>query len=166
MILNGEQSQLEKNSVKSPTQKRYRVVLNLFAAWCVLWLASTTDPDSLLCAYLNELFSEGLHVSAVEYAFAAYRWAHPLYGRNGSMLMPRAIQALEGFRKLCPSLMRMPTSHLAMWALVGCLCIMGEPVMAVSLLLQWDLLLRPGELIRLTSKTLVAPAPLAEHMSH
>ncbi|CAE7735243.1 unnamed protein product [Symbiodinium necroappetens] len=158
----GAPSLLELNKVRRlATQERYHTTVETFLFWCRGHFSMTQSFDYLLTAYLNELYAQGEDVSAAEYAFAAFRYRFPDYGKHGSKMLPRAIQALEGYRNLAPPQMRLPTPRVAFTAILGCLLVRCKPDMALGLLLQWDLLLRPGELTSLRPHQVVPPAPLA-----
>lgn len=159
--LSGAQSVLEKNKVRTTaTQQRYEMSLNTFLLWCQTYFHMCRDWDALLTGYLNELFAQGQDLSAAEYTFAAFRFRFPEFGKYGSLKLPRTLQALEGYRNLAPPRMRLPTPRIAFAAIVGLLLAKGLIAMAVGLLLQWDLLLRPGELVNLKPHQVVQPAPL------
>ena len=156
----GAPSHLEVNKVRrASTQERYNTTVETFLFWCQSYFSLSRD-DSLLTAYLNELYAQGADASVAEYTFAAFRYRFPDYGKYGSRTLARAIQALEGYRNLAPPKMRLPTPCVAFAAIVGALFAIGNPVMALALLLPWDLLLRPGELTSLRPHQVVAPASL------
>ena len=164
--LAGAPSLLETNKVRrASTQDRYQSVVETFLAWCQGHAHLSQNWDALLTAYLNELYAQGHDISAAEYVFAAFRYRFPEYGKNGSRTLPRTIQALEGFRNLAPPQMRLPTPRIAFVAVVGVLFALGLCEMGLALLLQWDHLLRPGELISLRPHQIVAPAQVASMKS-
>ncbi|CAE7335808.1 unnamed protein product [Symbiodinium pilosum] len=144
----GAPSHLEVKVRRASTQERYNTTVETFLFWCQSYFSLSQDYDSLLTAYLNELYAQGADVSVAEYTFAAFRYRFPDYGKYGSRTLARAIQ------------MRLPTPRVAFAAIVGALFAIGNPVMALALLLQWDLLLRPGELTSLRPRQVVAPASL------
>ena len=165
-ILAGSQSLLELNKVRrASTQERYHNVLQIFYQWCQHYFPITRDWDALLTAYLNELHAQEENVSAGEYVYAAFKHKHPQFGKYGSLSLPRATQALEGYRNLTPAKMRLPTPRVAFMAIVGAMLVKHLVTMVIALLLQWDLLLRPGELITLTPQQLIPPAEGAD-MQH
>ncbi|CAE7199591.1 unnamed protein product, partial [Symbiodinium natans] len=140
---------------------RYAAVLQTFMQWSRAHQDMSSSWDALLTAYINELYAEGANVSAAEYVFAAFRHHFPSHGKHGGNPMPRSIQALEGYRLLAPPQMRLPTPRIAFVAVVGWFLVKMMVAMAVALLLQWDLLLRPGELIGMSPSQLVPPTDLA-----
>ncbi|CAE7706879.1 unnamed protein product, partial [Symbiodinium necroappetens] len=161
-ILAGATSALEMGKLRrTTTQDRYSKVLLAFYQWVQFYQSLTSDWDALLTGYLNELYVLNQNVSAAEYVFAAFKFKHPQFGKHGSLTLPRATQALEGFRNLAPPQMRLPTPWVAFIAVVGLLLAHGEVLMAIALLIQWDLLLRPGELIGLQPQHMVPPMPTA-----
>ena len=102
----GAPSVLEVNEErKVVTQERYRRLVGAFLQWCSVYLIMTSDWDTLLPAYLNELFAQGQDVSAAEYMYAAFRFRFPEYGKNGGNWLPRK--------------MRLPTPRVAFAAIVG-----------------------------------------------
>ena len=121
------------------------MVIAAFQLWCQQYHALTRDMDALLTAYLNELFALGYHMSATEYGFAAVRFRFPEYGRNGPFHLRRSIQALEGYRHLMPPQMRLPTPRTVFLAIVGWMFTRKLVLVGFAILLQWDLLLRPGD---------------------
>ncbi|CAE7427144.1 DEK1, partial [Symbiodinium sp. CCMP2592] len=146
--LAGTPSHLELHKVRrTATQDRYNTTVNAFLQWCLAYFHLSQDWDRLLTAYINELFAQEADVSAAEYVFASFRY--------------RTIQALEGFRNLAPPKMRLPTPRVAFAAVVGVFLARSLVEMALALLLQWDLLLRPGELVGLRPQQIVRPADLA-----
>ncbi|OLP92536.1 putative protein phosphatase 2C 27 [Symbiodinium microadriaticum] len=162
-ILAGSQSHLELFKVRrTATQERYRRVLGTFLVRCEAYLPLTHNWDALLTAYLNELYAREENVSVAEYTFAAFKHRYPEFGKFGVQGLPRATQALEGYRNLAPPLMRLPTPRAAFIAIIGVLLAQRMITMAIALLLQWDLLLRPGELASLTVGQLVPPAGTAD----
>ncbi|CAE7368797.1 unnamed protein product [Symbiodinium pilosum] len=111
---------------RTSTQDRYNAVVDAFLFWCRGHFSLSTNYDALLTAYLNELYSQGADLSAAEYAFAAFRYRFPEYGKHGSKMLARATQALE------PK-MRLPTPRVAFAAIVGALLAHGHAEMALGL---------------------------------
>ena len=138
----GAPSVLEVNEErKVVTQERYRRLVGAFLQWCSVYLIMTSDWDTLLPAYLNELFAQGQDVSAAEYMYAAFRFRFPEYGKNGGNWLPRkCVSRLQGSPSLQSS---------------------GLSTVGAGSLLQWDLLVRPGELVGLQPRQMVQPARLA-----
>ena len=96
-----------------------------------------TDYDCLLTAYLNELYAQGADVSAAEYLLLPVprlrQARHQGFGASHTGSRATATWPL----RRCGS--RLP----AFAAIVGALLAHGQAEMALGLLLQWDLLLRP-----------------------
>ena len=60
------------------------------------------------------------------------------------MGLPRATQALEGYRNLAPPPMRLPTPWAAFIAIIGAMLAKKLVIMVLGLLMQWDLLCEGG----------------------
>ena len=85
------------------------------------------EGNSLLTAYINELFMEGQHVSKAEYSVAAFKWMRVQYRKQGDNSLPRTMAALEGYRNLSPPAMRLPTPEFAFYAVVDIILLCISP---------------------------------------
>lgn len=142
----GEMGLLRSASVSKVTKERYEKMfgaLEDFARRGRLEMASREDVDAVASLFLENKYLEGEDMSMGSYAVAAITHFRPdLKGPHG---LPRTQQALKGWRKLCPPRSRMPLPFEVV-ALLATHAYKKKLVeVALVLLLNFFLYLRPTE---------------------
>ena len=116
--------------------------------------------DASFALYLDFLFWEGHNHHKGDKAFAALKHFNPGMGLTVPGALERTLAALRGFRKLARGSTRAPMARELLFAAVGVALHRGWRPFAIALALSWDTLIRlPSELVRMTTRALVAPAP-------
>lgn len=114
-----------------------------------------TQLDRHLSNYLEELYLEGEDLSRANYVTAAVIFHVP--GTKGLAALPRAQQAMKGWRKLCPPRSRMPIPYEAICLVANKAMDLGQHEIALVLMMTFLLYLRPGEAFSLRVRDLVLP---------
>ncbi|CAK0795079.1 unnamed protein product, partial [Prorocentrum cordatum] len=155
------QSYLEAASVSEANRVRYRSFaqeLLDFADRESMALCEDGEVDECLVARMNLRYQLGDRVWRGEYMVAAMMFAFPSFGRGGSRHVPRTLQCLRGWGKLCPKFSRRPLPWAVWSALALELLRSGHGRAGSGVLLMVDAYLRPSELLSLRRGSLVAPA--------
>eukprot|EP00973_Karenia_brevis_P023630 3255947-Karenia_brevis.AAC.1 len=71
--------------------------------------------DDAVAKLMTRQFFKGHHSAWGEKLLAAVIWRLPIYGKHGRHRLPRAAQALKGWRRRCPARSRRPVP----WATVA-----------------------------------------------
>ncbi|CAK0868150.1 unnamed protein product, partial [Prorocentrum cordatum] len=112
-------------------------------------LASWMDRERLAC----ELSQRGAK------AMAAVKFFRPQFSRAGGLSLPRAAQALKGWKRLAPGRARLPLP----WEVVSLIALelvaAGFWAMAAWVAITSHCYLRPSELGRATPEMIIAPTP-------
>ncbi|CAK0818448.1 unnamed protein product, partial [Prorocentrum cordatum] len=154
-------SYLEAASVSEASRVRYRS--------CVQELLDLADRESMalcedgevgecLVAWMNSRYRLGDRAWRGEYMAAALMFAYPSFGRGCSRHVPRALQCLRGWRKLCPKFSRRPLPWVAWAAPALELLRSGRGRAGFGVLLMVSAYLMPSELLSLRRGSLAPPA--------
>ena len=150
----------ELGTIKSSTRKGYDYFLEQFKKW--IHDEKRTDSAKHLELNLVDFFdlklAEGRPVGECEKVMAAVVHARP--GLEAAAL-PRVRRALRGYRKLVPAKSRYPLAECLVSGLCSVLMSMGEPSMALLVLISCYAYLRPGEARGLKVSHVVAPGFLS-----
>jgi hypothetical protein len=122
---------------------------------------SPDSLDALLLDYYDRLFFDGRHVGDAEKTAAGLKHCFPTILR-GSLptCLPRSMKALRGWSRYAPGRMRLPLPEEALLALVGVFMFLGRGLTALAIFVQYDLYLRPGELMECCPEHLIVPHAL------
>ena len=153
----GSRTLLEEASVTSVTRNRYTKYLeelSHFAQEHGLLGLLRLDPDAVLTDFLNMMFLEGRELSEGNYAFAAWVWSFPEFGKRGPRSLPRASRSLVGWKKMAPGWTRppMPWACLALvlWTLLRGIALQPAALQAALILtLMFSCYLRPSEPLKM-----------------
>ena len=153
-------SVLETANVKWATLEDYRRRMWEFVEWS--WVTkldwdSDAGLDTVLVAFFDQKYIEGAPADDGAKTMAALQFMLPRYGRNGSGHLPRAARALRAWRKHGPSRQRLPLPMVLLALILRHMLDSGSYEMAVAVLLQHKMYLRPGELVNLKKEQLVPP---------
>ena len=156
-----ERTLLERNAVRGSSDSDYGVRVQAFLQWAGMCSASSLGLASLQLLILE--YFEHLFFLGKDYAEGAKLVAAIAHFRVGlsprcAQFLPRCARALQGWRLLAPASSRQPLPWLGLMALVGSLLSGNHVAEALACLLGFHLYLRPGELLGLTGRCLVAPS--------
>ena len=160
---------LRTASVSLRTQSSYRQVYNEFLRWMGShrdFLNCATTVDIKVAKYLDELYLDGEAMGYAQRVIAAVLFFVPVLGRGARGKLPRAAQALKGFRILDPPKARLPFPWEVVAMLANGLLLRGLQQMALGLLLMFEFYLRPGETFGVLAVGLVPPVRRQGHGSH
>ena len=91
---------------------QYRVFYEAFRSWAIRYVGRVPPDrealDRLLVDYLDEMLKAGSPASDGEKLLAAIRVHHPELSGKLSVMFPRAMRGLAGFRKARPARSRFP----------------------------------------------------------
>ena len=108
---NWDQEPVQTLSVSAPVRKKYGDLLLDFHSWVRKQrLSVRLGPavDRNLARYLNKMFGDGADLGEGQKMMAALKFSRPEFGRWGETRLPRASQALLGWRKRNPPRARLP----------------------------------------------------------
>ncbi|CAK0864325.1 unnamed protein product, partial [Prorocentrum cordatum] len=140
---------------------------DILRAWaataCVTGAArvpSDDDMDGLLASWMDREHLAGELSQRGTKAMAAVKFFRPQFSRAGSLALPRAAQALKGWKKrLAPGRARLPLP----WEVVSLIALelvaAGFWAMAAWVVITFHCYLRPSELGRVTPEMIFAPTP-------
>ena len=141
---------------------RYRDLYLMSRSWCALSALEFSTPavmDEAASLWLEEEYLEGEHSSKGAYMVAAIKYFHPEYSRVCCFSLPCSAQALAGWKRLDPSMSRLPLplEVVALIALRLAASTFWEMGLLVMLAVAWYL--RPSEGFRINMSQLTAPLP-------
>ena len=151
---------LRSSSVTTRCQRAYQQIFNEFLRWLgpvgdLLCYAASVDIKT--AEYLEELYLDGEGLAYAQRVVAAVLFFVPVLGKGARGQLPRAVQALKGFRRLDPPKARLPFPWEVVAMLANGLVLRGLAPMALALLLMFELYLRPGETFGILTGGLVPP---------
>ena len=122
------------------------------------------DMELALLSWMDHSFLEGLPAAEGSKMWAAFMHFFPRYGKCGHLSLPRVPRALQGWHQLVPVAVRFPLFEEAVSGiLVGLLiAALTAPRLLDALLmtaLGADAYLRPGEVVSLTTASIIRAAP-------
>ena len=148
---------MERRSVSGEIEGQYKQHYEKFKAFCKenggSWPPQLVDVDALLADYLDTLFLQGKSASEGEKAVAALEFLH-IGAKNK---VPRSRRALKGWRKEVPPGSRLPLPKLAMYGIAMLLYYRGRRLMALKVVADYDMYLRPGEGMELRAHNVIPP---------
>ena len=153
-------SVLEAANVLDQTLGDYRRRMAEFVLWCQGEHNTWTDDlqlDALLVSFFDVKYMEGAPVDDGCKTMAALQFMLPAFARRGSGHLPRANRALRSWRKHGPSRQRLPLPFVLLVLVLEQMLAVDQFEMAVAVLLQHKMYLRPGELASLLRWQLVPP---------
>jgi len=153
-----EGSLLQACSVGPETLVRYQEHWRSFQTWAAqrkMRLKTEEMVDQALVSYLDHLWMEGEDLSAANYAKASILFHRPDLKGRGSL--SKASQALKGWRRLAPPQSRMPLPYEVVTLLALDAVHQGRVEIALVLLLNFVLYLRPGEFETLRVGDIIRP---------
>ena len=153
----GDGSFLSSNAIRPSTDDGYRravLAFLLFAAILSLPLGSASEVSVAFCKYFDELYAEGLGYSTGQQALFGFLHYNPALVPGA---FPAVHQALQGWKRLAPSLSRHPEPWIVACAVAVYLSYHYGLAMAVAHLVQFDCYLRPYELFHLRFMDVLPP---------
>ena len=144
-------------SLRRYTQAWQSVQHLVFRSPSALKPFSTIDAN--LAKHLEEMFMDGEDLSAAQYVIAATFFFSPAIKAGGMQKLPRVKQSLQGWRRLAPPQSRLPVPFEVVAALVLWGCRNNFKPMAMRMILNFVLYLRPTEALHLRCRDLVPPPP-------
>ena len=151
---------LAEASVSSKCRDTYRDCWDRLMLFSKMRLNQSTPPqtvDQCLEAMLNHMFEEGEDLSMAQYMVAAAVYHLPHLKAPRQMLLPRARQSLQGWRKLDPPKSRLPLPWETVALMIQYAMKNNHIQEALMMAMCFVLYLRPGEVCRLRNKDLVPP---------
>jgi integrase len=159
----GGLSMLETKVVTEPTVKDYTRRYGEFKAFCALHLlplGSRGSDEIALLEWADMVYLDGKPASDGTKTLAAFLHFHPERSRLAGAAMPRVSRALQAWGRLRPAHGRIPPAYPIICGIVCCLVRLGRSDMAVAALVALSGYLRPGELLGLRCRDVVAPMPM------
>ncbi|CAK0808121.1 unnamed protein product [Prorocentrum cordatum] len=154
---------LELSRVSTAVQKQCQAALEKFDAWrrrSRTAARSLPELDAALAESLDEKFFDCFNRDAGDKLLAAMLLERPELRQRGQDLLPRARDAVAGFRKRAPGQARAPLPREGLLALVGAAAWSGRLEMALALTVAWHACLRlPSDLVAMVRESLVPPPP-------
>jgi hypothetical protein len=152
---------LESKSVSTEVLWQYGGYLKKFEAFLrandVKVPLDAAEADAVLADYMDVLFLDKRSPSEGEKTLAALEFFR--YDLKG--LLMRSRRALKGWRKTMPARSRLPIPKLLMFGIAMRLFYKGFKDMALKVLTDFDLYLRPGEGLALKAKNILPPVMVA-----
>jgi len=161
-----QRSLLEEEAVSSNAREVYvslwRGLLD-FANENALPTETPNDVDYLVVEWMNNEFMEGKQAERGSKMLAAVKYFRPEFKVRGGAVLPRATQALQGWRRHAPEQSRLPLPWEVTALIAEELATTGRPTAAVALALMHHCYLRPCEVFRLTQASAVPPIGRHRH---
>eukprot|EP00438_Fugacium_kawagutii_P017034 Skav221329 [mRNA] locus=scaffold1437:52275:55350:- [translate_table: standard] len=148
---------LEEKSVSSEILSQYKGYLRKLEVFSrandIPWPLEKTEADLVLADFMDILYLDKKNPSEGEKVLAALEF----FRNDLKGLLPRSRKALKGWRKVMPSQSRLPIPMLLVFGICMLLCAKGKMEMALKVLTDFDLYLRPGEGMSLRARNVVPP---------
>ena len=151
-------SRLRAASVKKVTLDRYLEHYKLLAEHAELNGLRLKDPEHLdlaLESYLNHVYHQGEDLAVGNYVVAAVGFFNPTM--RGKDHLPKTMQCLKGWRKLCPPRSRMPLPFEVVALLAVTAANEEKFEVGLVLLLTFFLYMRPSEFTKIRVQDIVCP---------
>eukprot|EP00435_Cladocopium_sp_Y103_P055837 s653_g18.t1 len=150
-------TQLEQRSVSVEVQHQYDMYYKRFLDFCLENGEEVPREvemmDAMLADYMDICFLDGRTPHEGEKTMAAIEFKHvSVKGR-----LPRSKRAMKGWKKVMPSQSRLPLPRTNAFGLAMELAAAGRKSMALKVIVDFILYLRPGEGLGLTGRNIVAP---------
>jgi integrase len=153
-----EIGRLRSASVSKVTRERYTSVFKAMEDYARQWrlkMETAAQTDATTASYLEHLYMDGEDTSMGNYVVAALCFHRPEL--KGNQDLPKTMQALRGWRKLSPPRSRMPIPYEVVALLATRALTQGLEEVALVLLLNFYLYLRPSEYRGLRVRDVVKP---------
>ncbi|CAK0910262.1 unnamed protein product, partial [Prorocentrum cordatum] len=153
---------LEARSVTPAAAAQYRQRVQEFLSWhhsSDAILDRPAELDAALASFMNREFDSGHKSRRGEKLLAGVIFHRPQYGRHGADHLPRPLRALKGRCKASPSHSRRPLTIGMRAAICVEMARMGYLLAAAPSLVMVECYLRPGEMLGLTPRSFLPPAP-------
>lgn len=111
--------------------------------------------DLMLADFCDDLFLDGQSLAVAEKTVAAIEFFH--IDQRGKLV--HAKRALRGFRKLAPPASRLPLPRLICMGIAMVLMAQGRREMAIKVVMDFDMYLRPSEGMDVLGEHVVKPVP-------
>eukprot|EP00438_Fugacium_kawagutii_P011539 Skav230147 [mRNA] locus=scaffold1301:267704:272380:+ [translate_table: standard] len=148
---------LEEKSVSSEILSQYKGYLRKLEVFSrandIPWPLEKTEADLVLADFMDILYLDKKNPSEGEKVLAALEF----FRNDLKGLLPRSRKALKGWRKVMPSQSRLPIPMLLVFGICMLMCAKGKMEMALKVLTDFDLYLRPGEGMSLRARNVVPP---------
>ena len=153
---------LGTRSVSGVTLTSYIKAVNELVHWAVeggltLMPHQPWVVDQQLAHFLDYLFFEGEGAETGEYTLAAVLHQWPSLNAQGKKSLPKARQALKGWRKVTPTKARLPMPWTFVAAIAMRMLELQGPLMALLTVLAFHCYLRPGVASKVRWNQLVPP---------
>ena len=147
-------------TISATTRAKYTRLWAEFVAWLttVTVALRTETADDLLAHWMDQQYAEGWNPERGAYMLAALKFMMPQFGRGGHGL-PRALQALRGWRKRVPARTGLPLPSEIVALIATRLIDRGQLRAALYVLVTFAGYLRPSEALRALGAHLIPPTP-------
>jgi hypothetical protein len=158
---------LEEDAVTAPTREKYQQAIREINAWLAAKGCVPLDPlngvDNNLAVWMQAMFLEGYQSEKGSLAIAAVKYEWPEFGHRGALALPRADQALRGWRRRAPLTSRLPLP----WEVVALIAVdlieSGELWMGYLTVLSFCCYFRPSEPLKVRGGDLIPPLDFGGH---
>ena len=160
---------LEQASMRPATRLNYERVLVRFHVFALdngLSVTSSPALDEALVEFMNQSFLDGDRSYLGNTLLAALSFSRPGLGRPKEMPLPRAKQALRGWRRMAPAAGRLPLAWELVCGMAMHFIAVGRNALALAMLIQTVFYLRPSGLLRLRVGSVTTPNRLAGASHH
>jgi len=151
---------LEAAALNLRTTKEYHQAAELLVSFCTMrglnW-NTAAELDTVLVAFFTVLYEEGFSKGMGLKVISALNYLIPALIPHRAQSLPRAHRAIKGWGKLRPTGQRLPLPRFAALAIAAHMINLGQPSMALWIMLVFSGYLRPSEAMRLTRSSLVPP---------
>jgi hypothetical protein len=177
---------LEEDAVTAPTRERYRQTILEINEWLAergyvlldpyspLLAGRSTGPgasqhmdpaevDNNLAVWMQAMFLEGLQSEKGSLAIAAVKYQWPEFGRRGALGLPRADQALRGWRRRAPLTSRLPLPWEVVALIAADMIEHGDLWMGYLTVLTFCCYFRPSEPLKVRGGDLIPPLDFGGH---
>jgi integrase len=144
-------------SISSEVQHQYEMYYNRFLDFCMEngeeVPKDAMTMDAMLADYMDVCFLDKRTPHEGEKTMAAVEYKHLAY--KGKLM--RSKRAMKGWKKVMPSQSRLPLPKAVAYGIAMQLAAKGQREMALKVVTDFILYLRPGEGASLTGRCVVAP---------
>ena len=121
------------------------------------------EIDGVTARWMEAEFLNGEPADMGSRMLAAIKFFRPEFSRSGSASLPKATQALRGWKRRAPTQTKMPLPFEAVVLIAWRLATTGYWTSAVAVVLMFSLYLRPSEPFLLTGSQLTPPIAGSRH---
>jgi hypothetical protein len=166
---------LEEDAVTAPTRERYRQAILEINEWLAQaghaplsrpGASQHLDPvevDNKLVVWMQAMFLDGLQSEKGSLGIAAVKYHWPEFGHRGALGLPRADQALRGWRRRAPLTSRLPLPWEVVALIAEDMIVHGDLWMGFLTILNFCCYFRPSEPLKVRGGDLIPPLDFGGH---